>query len=223
MLGLSIRRWPYLSKVKSSVLHRCWQAGTPAAVSDWQDISFLVCDAEMSALNPSEGELLSMGWLVIESGAVVLSSARHRLLQARHSVGQSAAIHQLRDCELREGLPPAEVLEEFLIEAAGKILVFHNAALDTAYLNGCCREYFGAPLLMPTVDTMALEHARLSRQDKPMQSGDLRLQACRKRYNLPAYPGHNALVDALATAELLIAQAKHRAGKGALQLRDFLT
>ena len=34
--------------------------------------------------------------------------------------------------------------------------------------------------------------------------GDSRL-----RYHLPHYPGHNALIDAIATAELLQAQIQH--------------
>jgi DNA polymerase-3 subunit epsilon len=108
-----------------------------------------------------------------------------------------------------------------LAAAAGAVLVFHNAALDLAYLNRSSERYFSAPLLLPTVDTLALEHARLSRQGRVVKPGDLRLHACRNRYNLPAYPVHNALSDALATAELLIAQAKHRGSGVALRLADF--
>jgi len=39
--------------------------------------------------------------------------------------------------------------------------------------------------------------------------GSLRLTDCRSRYSLPAYHNHNALTDALATAELLIAQLQY--------------
>jgi DNA polymerase-3 subunit epsilon len=41
----------------------------------------------------------------------------------------------------------------------------------------------------------------------------LRLAECRSRYNLPAYPAHNALMDALAAAELLLAQLDHKGKK----------
>ena len=37
----------------------------------------------------------------------------------------------------------------------------------------------------------------------------IRLNASRERYGLPVYQGHHALVDALATAELLQAQISH--------------
>lgn len=41
--------------------------------------------------------------------------------------------------------------------------------------------------------------------DTALVRGDLTLAGCRVRYGLPDYPAHNALVDALATAELLLA------------------
>ena len=70
--------------------------------------------------------------------------------------------------------------------------------------------------MFPVIDTMSLE-ARLHRQSlwarfrrwlgRPPVS--IRLNASRQRYGLPAYQGHHALVDALATAELLQAQIAH--------------
>ncbi|WP_418135139.1 hypothetical protein [Psychromonas sp. GE-S-Ul-11] len=42
--------------------------------------------------------------------------------------------------------------------------------------------------------------------DSNTLSQDNRLTAVRKRYQLPQYNAHNALVDSLATAELLLAQ-----------------
>jgi DNA polymerase-3 subunit epsilon len=37
---------------------------------------------------------------------------------------------------------------------------------------------------------------------------DLRLSSVRGRYGLPAYNAHGALIDSIATAELLLAQIK---------------
>jgi DNA polymerase-3 subunit epsilon len=185
-------------------------------------VSFLVVDAEMSSLDVNEGELLSVGWVCVENGAVVLESARHYLVQAEKSVGQSATIHHLRDCELDEAETREVVKNRFLEAAAGRVLVFHNAALDLAYLNKVARQILNAPILLPTVDTLLQEKVLLERRDQPIRSGDLRLQACRDRYNLPSYPAHNALLDALATAELLIAHVKHRAGDQPFSLGQLL-
>ena len=212
MWQLKLRRLPYTARVRGTALQRCWSVPLPATGSDWRRVSFLVVDAEMSSLDVSDGELLSVGWVCVENGSIALDSARHYLVKAEKSVGDSATIHQLRDCEVDAGALPGEVLGRFLETAAGKVLVAHNASLDLAYLNAVSRLEFGAPVLLPAVDTLIQEQRLMSRRDLVVKPGDLRLQACRDRYNLPRLPAHNALVDALATAELLIAMAAHRGG-----------
>ncbi len=210
MWRLRLRRLRYARRTAGTALGRCWDAPLPSVRDDWREVSFLVVDAEMSALDVREGELLSVGWVIVDEGSVALASARHYLVRPQGSVGQSAAIHQLRDCELAEARSGEEVLKLFLAAVAGRVLVAHNAALDLAFLNRVSRREFGAPVLLPVVDTMQQERAQLSRRDQAIAAGDLRLQSCRARYNLPPLPAHNALLDALATAELLIALVKHR-------------
>jgi DNA polymerase-3 subunit epsilon len=206
------RRLGYRRRVRGTVLGACWDAPLPSMRAAWQYCGYLVCDAEMSSLAVAEGELLSLGWVAIEAGAIVLASAAHHLVAASRTVGQSAGIHQLRDCDLQGAEPESLVLERLCESARGRILVFHHAPLDLAYLDRASRRSFGAPLLLPTLDTLALERQRLERQGTLPPRGGLTLAACRRRYHLPDYPAHNALMDALATAELLLAIASHRGG-----------
>jgi DNA polymerase-3 subunit epsilon len=213
MWQLHLKRLWYARRVAGTALQQSWQVPLPSTGSDWRQVSFLVVDAEMSSLDVREGELLSVGWVCVEGGSIALSSARHYLIRPEQSVGQSATIHSLRDCELEQAERREYVLLRFLEAAAGRVLVAHNAALDMAFLNRVCRRDFRAPVLMPVVDTMLLERRQLERRDQPIRQGDLRLQSCRNRYNLPPLPAHNALMDALATAELLVAMIKHRGGK----------
>ena len=222
MWKLHLRRLLFRRRVVGPALLKCWQMPLPATGRDWRQVSFLVVDAEMSSLDVNEGELLSVGWICVENGAITLDSARHHLIKAQKSVGQSATIHNLRDCELAEADTLAEVQLRFLEAAAGEVLVFHNAALDLSYLNQLSRREHNAPLLLPTVDTLLQEQLLLQRRGIAIKPGDLRLQACRDRYNLPSYPAHNALLDALSTAELLVALARHRSAGKEFQLRQLL-
>ena len=222
MWKLALRRLLYRRRVAGSALEKCWQTPLPSTGTDWRQVSFLVVDAEMSSLDVNEGELLSVGWVAVEGGAIALGTARHFLLKPEKSVGQSATIHNIRDCELSDAETWEEVKDLFLEAAAGTILVFHNAALDLAYLNKTSRSVVNAPILLPAIDTMLQEESLLHRRGIPIKRGDLRLQACRDRYNLPAYPAHNALLDALATAELLIAHIKHRSGGKPISLGQLL-
>ena len=100
MWTLRLRRRLHARRVAGTALQNCWHAPLPSTSSDWRQVSFLVVDAEMSALDVDEGELLSVGWVQVDDGAIALSSARHFLVSAEQSVGQSAIIHNLRDCEL---------------------------------------------------------------------------------------------------------------------------
>jgi len=77
-------------------------------------------------------------------------------------------------------------------------------------------------LLVPTVDTLALAHRSCVRQGREPVRGSLRLAALRERYNLPAYASHDSLVDAIAAAELFLAQMEELAGAGPVPLRAFL-
>ncbi len=190
----------------------CWRAEGNLAQLDWRRAELLVVDAEMSSLQVAAGELLSVGWVVIAGGEIQLHSARHLLLKPEQGVGDSATVHHLRDCELEQGIELESLMQQFLQAAAGRALVFHHAPLDLAFLDRSSRRLYGAPLLLPVIDTLQLEKRRLQRSHAPLVPNSLRLASCRARYNLPDYPAHNALVDALATAELLLAQLAHKGG-----------
>ncbi len=217
---LGLKRFYYSHKLTSGPLLDCWQIPTPNSHQEWTQVPFLVCDAEFSHLELKQGELLSLGWIEIHAGQIKVSSGQHHLIKPQLSVGQSATIHQLRDCEFAQAKVVDKVLEHFLAAAVGKYLVFHHADLDLAFINYHCERLYGAPLLLPFFDTLQLENNLLNRRNIPIKSDDLTLQACRNHYSLPAYPAHNALVDALATAELFIAHIKHRAGGHGFRVMD---
>jgi DNA polymerase-3 subunit epsilon len=64
-------------------------------------------------------------------------------------------------------------------------------------------------LLVPVVDTLALEHRRRRRHHHLDDNASLRLPDLRDAYGLPQYSAHDCLVDAIATAELMLAIAAH--------------
>jgi DNA polymerase III subunit epsilon len=199
----------------------CWDA-LPDPSTPWQKAEFLVVDTETSGLELESSELLSIGWVVMRGDEIDLSSSEHRLLLNHQGVGQSATIHQLRDCELQEGEPLEDVFLDFLEMLRGRVLVFHHAPLDLAFLNRQSEQQLGSPLLLPVIDTLQLERRQLLKAEQPIVDGVLRLASCRRRHQLPDYPAHNALVDALSTAELLLAQLQRRGGDTQLgQLLSF--
>ena len=180
----------------------------------------LSVDIETTSLDVSEGHIVSIAWVPVDDERIVLARARHIAVRVQGEVGQSAIFHQITDTDMRSGSELSSALEQFAAVATGRVLVFHNATLDMAFLGHAIMEQFGLPLLMPVIDTMAVERRRLLRQNQTIQEGRLRLYACRRDYGLPDYPPHNALSDALATAELLLAQMVTH-GVKSTRIRDF--
>lgn len=206
-LTLTIGRWRYRSLVQAA-LKQLWRA-TPVWPAPGR--RFLAVDLETSGLDPACAEVISMAWVPVDADEIFPGGGASYLVKPAESVGDSAVIHQLRDCDLMEAAEWSQVLARFIEAAAGRTLVFHGGQLDLAFLNQGCRRYFGSPLLMPYLDTLLWQQRRLARRGHPMVPGALRLAACRQRFMLPEYPPHNASTDALATAELLLAmQVGHR-------------
>ncbi len=217
--SVELPRWRWKRRADAD-LTAFWSAPLPSNRADWREVEFLALDAEMTSLDPEAGELLSLGWVVVRGGAIALESSHHVVICATQSVGQSATIHQLRDCEVAGGIDATEALQQLLEAARGRVLVFHHAPLDLAYLDRLCIALHGAPLLQPHLCTLQMEKRLLEQRDHALQRGDLTLGACRRRYHLPDYHGHNALWDALATAELLVAQLACRSRGARLNLKE---
>ena len=81
------------------------------------------------------------------------------------------------------------------------------AEIEQQFLDVACRKLYGSPFVIATIDTLVIAQRLLTLRNHSIQTGDLRLFNLRPRYNLPQYKAHNALSDAVATAELFLAMA----------------
>lgn len=184
---------------------------TPAPEPDTPlaDLPLLAVDIETTGLDAARDHVLAIGWVPVDGESIDLGGARKIVLQADAEVGQSATIHGLTDDDLAEGVPPVEALGEVLHALAGRVLLAHHASIESDFLAAACRRAFGVPLLTPSVDTLVLQHRLITEGVGAVEDprpGSLRLWAARERYGLPSYRAHEPLTDALACAELYLAQ-----------------
>ena len=170
---------------------------------------FVCLDIETSGLDATTAELLSVGWVAVRNGRIPLSSAVRLLARPEGEVGDSATIHGLTDTAVAGGAPVGHVLDRVVDALAGRILVVHHAGLDKALLDRLCQSRYGCALAVPVLDTLALAYARRQRRHHVAGLESLRLGDLRAAYGLPRYAAHDCLVDALATAELLLAMLAH--------------
>lgn len=172
----------------------------------WQDFDYLVLDLELTGLDAKQDEIVSVAWLTVSKQRIELSNAQYFLNKEVSQLNQSPVYHGIDASSLTEGDDLKSILLQLQQVVAGKVLVCHNIQLDWLFLLEACKAYEIelAPLAM--VDTLQMEHKRLTATGQPIAQDMLTLAKCRERYHLPSYSNHNALSDAMATAELLLAQ-----------------
>lgn len=167
---------------------------------------FLVLDMETTGLQPRRHQILSLGWVLVDDGVIQLETARHLLIRPTAPLeATNATIHGITDAMAATGCSLEEGLSALLPDLNGRILVGHHVGFEQAFLNRACVQTWGAPLLVPKVDTLALGIRAYRRSNRTPPSGGLTLAALREGLDLPRYRAHHALSDALATAELLLA------------------
>lgn len=176
-------------------------------------------DLELTGLDARQNQIIAIGWTQIDHGRILFGTNRHITVNAQQSVGSSAVIHELMDSDVAKGVPLELGMETLFEAAAGRVWLFHHASLDLAFLQQACLAWAGVAPPFAVLDTMQMELAMRKRREQPLKQGDLQLGTLRSCYNLPRYTAHNALIDACATAELMLAIASRMEPSGSLGLR----
>ena len=191
---------------------------TPDDRTSLDVLPLLAVDVETTGLSPRRDRLLAVGWVPVDGRRVDLAGAR-RCVVRQDDPGEAVTIHGLTHDDLAAGRPLAEVLAELRAALSGRVLLAHYAPFDLAFLEAGFRSVGERPLRPPDVCTMELQRRLLARNGEP-PSGALRLWRARERYGLPPARAHDALGDALACAELYLAQVAELGAGRPLRLRD---
>ncbi len=215
------RRW-YASRLEDGPLRRFYQQPFARGAATIDALPLLAVDLETTGLDADSDTILSVGWVPVDGLSIRLGGARHQLVRQHEEINESSvALHAITDDMAAGGEPLCSVLQSLLEALSGRVLVVHNAQIEQSFLDRACRRCFGGPFIVPTIDTLQLALRRLRRREQAPRSGELRLAALREQYGLPRYKAHNALTDALAGAELFLAQQAHWAGDGQARLKHF--
>lgn len=223
LLPLDLRRRRLLAKVPPGPLAEFLAVPFPHRRTNCRDVTFLAMDMETTGLDPARDEILSIGFVPVRALSIPLGQCYHELVRPSGDIpAESAVVHRIFDDRSQSGRTLADVVPEVLHALAGRVLIAHYARIEIGFLSSACRRLYGFAPVLPVVDTLTIEHQRRSRTSSVTEAGALRLGAARERYGLPRYPAHDALTDAIAAAELFLAQVAHRSGGRVAPLRDYL-
>lgn len=223
-LPLERRRLQLLRRTPPGPLHDYLAHPFPDSRLDYRQITYLAVDLETTGLDPKQDHILSIGTVEIKGDVIDLSTAHHTIICSDQTLEeQSVVIHRLTHDQIAQGETITTALTGLLQRLTGKVLLAHYATVEIGFLRYACQRIFGGVLLTPVVDTLALAQRQSSRRHGIVDSATLRLAALRAHYHLPRYQAHNALSDAVAAAELFLAQATERCGRDAhLSLKSLL-
>ena len=191
----------------------------------WEDVTFWALDLETTGLDAKRAHVLALAMLPVRRGVIAIGEAYRTLV--RPPVGTTIPVetmraHHLVPSELETARQLPEVLPAAIERLHTGVLLVHHAPLDVGLLRAACRRHSQAWPRVPVVDTVDLiwKLARRRRYATPgaeaERDPDLNLAQARQTCGLPSYPAHDALVDAIATAELFLV-LRHRLGARTLR------
>jgi DNA polymerase-3 subunit epsilon len=160
----------------------------------------IVVDVEASGLDVFRDRLIAIGAIAIRDSRIDYADSFHVVLrQEVASEDANILLHGIGGSEQTGGVPPAEALLAFLKFCGKAPLVGYHSPFDEIMLDKAMRRHLGAAFKRSWLDLSWLAPALLPERGKSYKSLDAWLEA----FGIENVKRHDALADALATAQLL--------------------
>lgn len=186
-------------------LKKLLKQSLPSPDSPIDELNYLCFDYETTGVDVRKDSILSMGFIHLHHKQIELESAQHHYINAKQRIQPSSAVvnHILSE-DLYDGIALDNAMDLLFQNMLGKVLLVHGACIEKAFTEYYLKKRFGLskfPIIW--LDTLQIEKKLIYRYSTV---NSYQLNDLRENYRLPDYPGHNALNDALSTAELYLAQ-----------------
>lgn len=223
IFGYEAKRKRLLKRAPAGPLYDFLSVPFPDEKQLFVDTPILSVDFETTGFHAKKDKLLSVGFVDLFANKIPLKSSYHQII---HSEGllkaDNVTIHQITDSQKDQGESLRVVVETLLKALTGKVMLVHFARIEREFLQQACINLYGIAPVFPMIDTLMVAKKRLDNRDVAYDPSTLRLSPLRAHYQLPEHYAHNALNDAIATAELLMAQVNAMASPNKVTLSDLL-
>lgn len=221
--GHEAKRKRLLKKAPEGPLKDFLSVPLPGLDTPIHKVPILALDFETTGLDAKADKLLSVGFVTLNNGQIKLKSCYHQIIKTKAQLEESnVIIHHITDEQKDQGEKLRTVIETLLRELAGKVMLVHFARIERQFLTQACLELYGMSPDFAIIDTLVIAKRQLDKRDVSYDPSELRLPNLRHKYALPDHHGHNALNDAIATAELLLAQISSKPKSDKIQLKDII-
>ncbi|MDB5742613.1 MAG: Exonuclease, RNase and polymerase [Polaromonas sp.] len=172
----------------------------PAPEDEW-----VALDCETTGLNVRTDSIIAIGAVRIRGNRILTSECLQLLVRPEKRVSaDSVRIHRLREQDVAHGLSADEAVMQLMHFIGSRPLVGYYLAFDLAMINRVLFPLLGMGLPQPKIEVSALYHDYKYRQlplhARAGSSIDLRFDHLMKDLDLPLWPSHDALNDAIMAA-----------------------
>jgi DNA polymerase-3 subunit epsilon len=179
-------------------------------------VTYWALDLETGGLDARRDPIIAVGMVPVRSGVIRVGEAwesRVRPEAGREIRPESVLAHQLLAGELHAAPELPSVLGEIDRRLREGALLVHHQAVDVPFLKAAYARHglrWPKPVVVDTVALLVKQdrRARFARGEEGGDGPEIRLGEARRAFKLPDYQAHDALTDAIATAELFLALRK---------------
>ena len=224
LFGKNYTRKYWLKKTQSSVMRDFLEQPYVSRRKLIKETDVVSLDIETTGLDSKKDRIVSIGLVQISALGIELNSCWHQIIKTNEVLpGKSVVIHNITDDDTATGITIEDAIPELLQRLKGKVVLVHNSNVEQGFINVICQKLYQTDFVMPVIDTQVLAKRSFDRKNIVYKPSELRLFNLRKLYKLPPYKAHNALLDAIATAELFLAMLPTISASDNARLSDFLS
>lgn len=192
---------PTLDAEQSLALAAYRSHSAPSGAAPLATLRFVVADVETTGLNPFTDRLISIGAVELIDSRIQLSSGFEVVFrQAQASANANILVHGIDGTTQLAGIDPATATLQFLDFAQNAPLVGFHADFDRVMIDRAAKEAIGRAPSNTWLDLAWLAPAVMPEPERRLPRG---LDDWMDKLGIVNQARHNALADALATAQLL--------------------
>lgn len=161
----------------------------------------MVFDLETTGLNTRTDTVISIGAVRLSEAGIPLGNSFYQVLDIEVDLqGESQLIHGLTQHDLHQGCDPRQALVNFFEYSQNHLWLAFHAEFDRRMLKKAVLQHLGL-----IIDPQPLDVAHIAPLLFPELASECKnLDEWLHTFKLPILTRHNAIADALATAELLM-------------------
>lgn len=157
-------------------------------------------DCETTGLDANKDEIISIGAVRIVDNQILTSERLQLKLKPSQRIqAEAIKVHQLRNCDVEDGLEPVEAMRQLLAFIGSSPILGYYLEFDMALINRVVQPWLGIKLPNQQLELSALYYDQKIGLI-PQKRLDLRLNSICHELNVPNLGAHDAYTDALTVA-----------------------